>query len=81
MFTLTCNPAFPSTLDPTIVSYVWRKDGQVVTGQTSNELTINPIQLADNNSVCNCESELTSPYLTGTIRDTSESYQLITIGK
>ena len=81
MLTITCNPAFPSSLDPTMESYVWRKDGQVVAGQTSNQLTTNPIQLADNNTAYTCESVITSPYLTGTIGDTSGMYQLIIIGK
>ena len=81
MFTLTCDSVYPSSLDPTMVSYVWRKDGQVVTSQTSNELTSNPIELADNNTTYTCESVLTSPYLSGTIGDTCGMYQLTILGK
>ena len=79
MLNLTC--IFFSSLDPTRVSYVWRKDRQVVTGQITNELIINPIQRTDNNTAYTCESVLTSPYLSGTIGDTSEIYQLIILGK
>ena len=81
MFTLICNSAFPSSVEPTMVSYVWKKNGQVVAGQISNLLTTNPIQLADNNTAYTCESLLTSPYLSSTFRSTSEIYKLIIIGK
>ena len=64
-----------------MVAYAWMRNGVVVSDHTSKELTINPIQLADNNTMYTCESVITSPYLSGTVQDTSEVYQLIIIGK
>jgi len=79
--TLTCDFNYPSSLDPTSVLYLWKKDVTKIARASNNQLTIDPLQVSDNNTMYTCQSNLTSPYFINPIQKNTEVYQLIIEGK
>jgi len=76
-FTLTCYFDSPPSLDPTPLSYLWKKNGTKIVGEANNQLITDPIEISDNNTMYTCQSNLSSPYLINPIQNTSEVFQLI----
>lgn len=81
-YILTCNVNVPLSLLPTSSSsYSWSRDGTVLFRETSKQLTINSLQISDNNTVYVCSYMATSLYLTNNLSETSAMHQIIFSGK
>ena len=78
-YTLTCSVTAPATLDLTLPSYQWMRDG-VMLGETGQTFIFTPLRTEVNNIyIYTCQYTATSPYLSNNVDETSLGHK-ITVG-
>ena len=67
----------PSTLDLSTISYSWRRDGALQSGQTSSQRVFNSLSQSENNAVYTCQYMASSDYLNSIVDRTSPGHTII----
>ena len=75
-YTLMCDVTAPSTLDLTTISYTWRRNGTVQSGQTSSQRVFNSLPLSEDNAVYTCQYRGSSVYLNNNVDVTSSEHTI-----
>ena len=75
-YTLMCDVTAPSTLDLTTISYTWRRNGAIQSGQTSSELVFNSLPLSEDNAEYICQYRASSVYLNSNVDVTSPEHTI-----
>ena len=78
-YTLTCSVT--STLDLTLLSYQWIRNGMILSGETGQTFVFTP-QLNEVNRVYTytCQYTAASPYLNNNVDETSPGHRISIIG-
>ena len=72
-----CVVTAPSTLALTTISYTWRRNGVVQSGQTSSQRIFNSLPLSEDNTVYTCQYRASSVYLNNNVVRTSPGHRVI----
>ena len=75
-YTLMCDVTAPSTLDLTTISYTWRRNGTLQSGQTSSQRVFNSLPLSEDKAVYTCQYMASSVYLNNDVDVTSPEYTI-----
>ena len=75
-YTLMCIVTAPSTLDLTTITYTWRRNGTVQSGQTSSQRVFNSLPLSEDNAVYTCQYRASSVYLNNDVDVTSPEHTI-----
>ena len=75
-YTLMCDVTAPSTLNLTIISYTWRRNGTVQSGEISNKRVFNSLPLSEDNAVYTCQYRASSVYLNNDVNVTSPEHTI-----
>ena len=74
-YTLMCVVTAPSTLALTTISYTWRRNGAVQSGQT-NQRVFSSLPLSEDNVVYTCQYMASSVYLNDDVDVTSSQHTI-----
>ena len=75
-YTLMCNVTAPSTLDLTTLSYTWRRNRVLQSGQTNSQHVFNSLPLSEDNAVYMCQYRASSVYLNSNVDVTSPEHTI-----
>ena len=75
-YTLTCNVTAPSTLALSTISYAWRSNGALQSGQTSSQRVFNSLSQSEDNAVYTCQYRASSVYLNSIVDRTSPGHTI-----
>ena len=75
-YTLMCNVTAPSTLNLTTISYTWRRNGTIQSGQTSSQRVFTSLPLSEDNAVYICQYRASSVYLSSNVDVTSPEHTI-----
>ena len=78
MYSLTCNVTGAETLSGVNKTYQWFKDGVLVSGQTMETLSFNPLSFSDAGRYT-CQATVTSSLLSGPITANSSNSENVTL--
>ena len=71
-----CDVTAPSTLALTTISYTWRRNGAVQSGQTSSQRVFNSLSQSEDNAVYTCHYSASSVYLNRIVDRTSPGHTI-----
>ena len=75
-YALLCDVITPSTLNLTTISYTWRRNGTLLSGQTSSQRVFNSLPLSEDNAVYMCQYIASSVYLNSNVNITSPEHTI-----
>ena len=75
-YTLICDITAPSTLNLSTISYTWRRNGTVQSGQRSSQQVFNSLPLSEDNAVYTCQCRASSVYLNNNVDVTSPEHTI-----
>ena len=75
-YTLMCVVTAPSTLDLTTISYIWTRNGALLSGQTSSQHVFDSLPLSEDNAVYRCQYRASSVYLNKNVDVTSPEHTI-----
>ena len=75
-YTLVCVVTAPSTLNLTIISYTWRRNGALLSGETSSQRVFNSLPLSEDNVVYTCQYRASTVYLNKNVDVTSPEHTI-----
>ena len=80
-YTLTFSVTAPATLDLTLPSYQWIRNGMILSGETGQAFVFTPLRTEVNSVyMYTCQYTATSPYLSNNVDEASPRHRISIIG-